>query len=263
MESGSQQSTAERIALIASTLVCAFLLAAPQRRDDTRQYDEAAAEKLRTLSALLNSKNIDSPGEQRPGAATTRITREIHGVVDDFVRNALSPDAREPVEARIRRLLSDHQPNPEFGDLALAREANVAGGKALLLAYTVVRPPHFDVGIIRGYGLRNGRFELVAATGDDFEDYNMFKAMLPSPRAGEVWLLVWGSAHTFNGRKDRFRVYAFDGASFQTIWAPEDMFETKVTLTSTGFSIAHHLHQPPYELRDEYALTADGVIKIG
>jgi hypothetical protein len=244
-----------------ATLMCAVILAGPQRRDETRPYEEAAAVRLRTLSARLNSKTIDA-GEQRPGPATARITREIHGVVDDFVRDAMSPDGPESVEARIRTLLVNHRPDPEFGDLALAREANVAAGQALILAYTIVRPPHFDVGTIRGYGLRNGRFELVATTGDDFADYNMFKAALPSQRAGEFWLLVWGSEHTFNGRRDRFRVYAFDGTAFETIWAPEDMFETHVTLTRTGFSIAHHLREPPYELNDEYALTVDGVIKI-
>ena len=80
---------------------------------------------------------------------------------------------------------------------------------------------------------------------------------------GEVWLLVWGDAHTFNGRLVRFRVYAFDGYAFQTVWAPEDMLSATVTFTSTGFSIAHELRELPYELTDDYALTVDGVIKIG
>lgn len=233
-----------------------------QRDGVTELQDDAAASKLRALSARLTYRDIDPADKERYLTLLPEITRRIHSVVDEYIRDARRLQSSESIQARVRTLLSDHHQNPEYGDLAFAREADLAAGRSLVLAYTIVRPPHFDVGTIRGYRVENGHFDLVATTGDDFEDCNMFKAEVPSRRAGELWLLVWGARHTFNGRKIRFRLYTFDGASFQTIWAPEDMFSAEVRLTPAGFSIDHHVSEPPYELTDEYVLTQDGVIKI-
>jgi hypothetical protein len=165
------------------------------------------------------------------------------------------------LQERVRTLLADHRPNPDYGDLPFAQEADLRAGRSLVVAYTIVRPPHFNLATIRGYRADGDRFDLIATTGDDFENYSMFKVALPSPLPLELWLLAWGQAHTFNGTKIRFRVYAFDGALFRTIWAPEDMFSATINLTKTGFVIDHHERQPPYDIRDEYVLTADGVFK--
>ncbi len=115
---------------------------------------------------------------------------------------------------------------------------------------------------IRGYRWNLDRFELKASTGDDFAGYNMFKAELQSPQRGEFWLLAWGQAQTFNGKKVRVRVYAFDGQAFRTIWDPEDVFDATVRVIDSGFVVDHNVRYPPYQIHDEYRLTVNGPVKI-
>ena len=142
----------------------------------------------------------------------------------------------------------------------------------MAVAYTVVRGPHHDWSTIRGYHWDADRFQLVATTGDDFgkynatgefEGYSMFKAVLPSPLKNELWLLAWGQAHTFNGKRVRVRVYAFDGEKFTTAWKPEDVFNADVHVTGSGFVIDHELLTATayQKMHDVYVLTADGPIK--
>src|SRR4030095_10641405 len=143
------------------------------------------------------------------------------------------------VEGRLRAVLADHIPNPEFGDEAFARVKDLRGGRSLVVAYTVTRPPHHNLATIRGYRSVQGRFELVTATGGDFADFNMFKAEIPSPISDELWLLAWGQNHTSNGAVIRFRAYSFDGGTFKTLWSPEEFFDATVTVTDRGFLIEH------------------------
>jgi hypothetical protein len=230
-----------------------------QRAPPNQPYENSVIERLRILSAQLGSRDNDPIDRQRH---LTELTDQFRGVVDDYIRNALRPrEGSKSVQDRVRMLLADQRPHPDYADLPFAREAGLRAGHSLVVAYTIVRPPHFDLATIRGYRADGDRFDLIATTGDDFEDYSMFKVELPSPLPGEMWLLAWGQAHTFNGAKIRFRVHAFDGASFRTIWSPEDMLSAKINLTKTGFVIDHHVRQPPYDIRDEYVLTADGVFK--
>jgi hypothetical protein len=60
----------------------------------------------------------------------------------------------------------------------------------------------------------------------------------------------------------RFRIYAFDGEAFRTMWAPDDMFNAEVAIRDRGFEIRHTLRSDPAwpSVRDEYDLTADGPI---
>jgi hypothetical protein len=102
----------------------------------------------------------------------------------------------------------------------------------------------------------------VAVTGDDFARYNMFKAEIPSPIAGELWLLAWGQGHTSNGAVIRFRVYSFDGDTFKTVWSPEDFFGAEVTLTDRGFLIDHIPRQANYPTKDEYMVTPEGPVRV-
>ena len=128
-----------------------------------------------------------------------------------------------------------------------------------MLSYNV-----FGEGIIRGYRVLPIGIEPVATAGKDFSGYGMYTADLRSPFVGELWLLVWGQGHTFNGKRVRFRIYSFDGERFNTVWSPEDMLDAEVTLTDSGFSIAHRLkNELPWRLvRDDYVVTAQGAVKV-
>jgi hypothetical protein len=59
-----------------------------------------------------------------------------------------------------------------------------------------------------------------------------------------------GSGTSANAPIMRFRVNSFDGATFKTVWSPEDFFDAKVTVTDRDFLIEHRL-QPvrPIERR--------------
>ena len=79
----------------------------------------------------------------------------------------------------------------------------------------------------------------------------MFKAELRSPVPGEFWLLAWGQAQTFNGKKVRCRVYAFDGEAFRTMWSPEDVFDATIEVTDPGFTVEHVTRPERALLREE------------
>jgi len=134
-------------------------------------------------------------------------------------------------------------------------------GRSLIVAYTVKRPPHHDLATIRGYRDVQGRFELAAVTGDEFAGFNMFKTEIPSPIAGELWLLAWGQGHTSNGPIMRFRAYSFDGVTLKTVWSAENFYDAKVTIKGRGFLIEHRPNRAPYMTKDEYIVSPDGPVK--
>jgi len=176
-------------------------------------------------------------------------------------------DARAPisgeVEARLRRVLSEHVIEPAFGDPPFARVKELLLGRSLVAAYTIIRPPHHHIATVRGYReSADGKFQLVATAADDFEDFYMFKAELAPPFAGELWLLTWGQARTFNGSKFRIRVISFDGASFRTVWSPEDIYNVNVRLEDPGFVITHIPPGESWPLEEAYALASTGPVKV-
>jgi len=152
--------------------------------------------------------------------------------------------------------------------LALVEDLPV--GRLLVTGYVFVRGLHEPVSTIAGYRSINGRFQLVASTGADFDGHGLFTAQLPSQVPGEVWILAWGPAFTFNGTKIRMRMIAFDGTQFRDLWTPDDMLNAKVSISAQGAITIEHRdperyyirRQPPFTLRDEYILRPTGPIRI-
>jgi hypothetical protein len=238
------------------------MIASAQRSQSPEEYDREATTRVKALSERLRFRENDPVDRRRYYAELKEVTKRLRTEVDRYIHVAFSPtEASSSVQGRLRTLLAEHKPNPDYGDLALARIGDLRGGQSLLVAYAIVRPPHHDAATIRGYRLGVDGYDLMATTGDDFDGYGMFKQDLQSPIPGELWLLTWGQAHTFNGTKIRFRVYAFDGEKFRTVWSPDDLFDATVRFSDSGFAIDHHVRQPPSELHDEYVLTPDGPVK--
>ncbi|MGH9386616.1 MAG: hypothetical protein ACRD2N_20280 [Vicinamibacterales bacterium] len=225
-----------------------------------RDHDEAA--RITRLSSGLFFRGDEADAGRRLAEMdwlTDRLQREVDRYIQTTFTVAHDPDG---IQRRLRTLLGAHAPNPEFGDLPFTRLAGLRFGSSLIVAYTLVRGPHHNLATIRGYRATREGFELVATTGDDFEGYGMFKAELQSPIDDEFWLMAWGQAHTFDGRRVRFRIYAFDGEAFKTMWSPEDLFDAEDPhITGLIFSIDHRVRQPRYDIHDEYLLTASGPIK--
>jgi hypothetical protein len=167
-------------------------------------------------------------------------------------------ETSQQIEDRLKTLLM-RKPEPDYGDLAFARVADLPTGRSLLVAYTIVRPPHHNLATVRGYRRTLAGFELVAVTARDFEGFNMFMKELRSPIPNQLWMLAWGQAHTANGKFVRCRVYAFDGKTFKTMWSPEEMFRADVRVWESGLAIDHYVR--PNDIHDEYLITPNGPLK--
>ena len=245
--------------LVSITIPVVALVQPPQ---NVEQYQREATARVTALSERLHYRDDDPADQRRFYSELKDLTDRLRRVVDSYIHAAVSTtEDSERVQTRLRTLLTAHRPQPDFGDLAFARAGNLRGGQALLVAYTIVRPPHHDSATIRGYRAASDGFELVATAGGEFDGYGMFEKQLQAQVPGEIWLFAWGRAHTFNGTKIRFRLYAFDGEHFRTLWSPEDMFNATVSFRDSGFAIDHHVSTAPFDLHDEYLLTPDGPVK--
>jgi len=230
----------------------------------TGQRSTLDERQLQEVRARINKLSEDFHPTQGITRDVDPIHLRIRAEIDGYIRTAfnLAQTTSSEIEERLRAVLAEHIPNPGYGDQAFARVKDLRRDRSLIVAYTIMRPPHHDLATIRGYRGAQGRFELVATTGADFAGYNMFKAEIPSPIAGELWLLAWGQGHTSNGSIMRFRVYSFDGATFKTVWSPDYFFGAKVTVTDRGFLIEHFSPaHAPYPTKDEYVVTPQGPIR--
>lgn len=250
------------IRIVPLLIMTLALAGAAQLSHPAGASDHEIAGRIAALSTGLHFNGADPAESAQRYAELGKLTDRVRAEVDGYVQAALkASEGSEQIQARLRTILADHKPNPEYGDLPFARVADLRNGRSLVVAYTLVRGPHDDSATIRGYRWTLNRFEPVGTTGEDFAGYNMFKAELRSPFTGELWLLAWGQAQTYNGKKVRFRVYAFDGQDFRTVWHLEDMFNAALRITDSGFVIDHEERYPPYEIHDEYRLTVNGPIK--
>jgi hypothetical protein len=122
---------------------------------------------------------------------------------------------------------------------------------------------------IQAYRQSATGWQLVAETGDDLDHHGLFLMQVPSPRAGEVWLLAYGGLTGFNGRKIRMRMYGFNGEKFSTIWSPRDRLDATVALEGPTIILRYideehyyKLRVPPYHRVDRLALTLQGVEEL-
>jgi hypothetical protein len=249
---------------VLTLIVATTVTISSQQSTSNSEQAPAIADRIAELTTHLqiSSSNPDPSDEwyAQLDAWTNRLVSEV----DNYIQANFNPsESAQGLQSKLRALLKSHVPNSEYGDLPLVQVADLPSGRVLLVAYTIVRGVHHSLPIVRGYQWVTNKFRLVGHAADDFYDYNMFKSVLPSPIKGEIWLLAWGQAHTFNGKKVRARIYAFDGRTFATVWNPEDVYNADVRVTGNGFVIDHELldRRPPQEVHDEYVLTPAGPVK--
>jgi hypothetical protein len=245
--------------LSTSTLVLTLgLLGAAQGTTLTQREGEITA-RVSALMMRLDYRDTDPADKDRYFKDMDDVTAGVRGEIDNYLQSVVDP--REPsqqIQSRLRKLLP-RTPNPLYGDAPFVQVAELPTGRSLLVAYTIVRPPHHNWATVRGYLQTSDRFQFMGETARDFDGFNMFKRELRSPIPGELWLMAWGQSEGGNGKIVRFRVYAFDGRSFRTVWNPADMFDANVSFSDSRFVIDHY--QRPYEIHDQYLLTPDGVLK--
>jgi len=218
--------------------------------------DAAVAQKIAELSSRLERASANP--KERDVASS-----EVREEVKNFVESSLKPaDSQEAIQKRLRYVLQTQVPDFEFSDAPAIRVANLRNGRALVLTYSVVRPPHFDLPTITAFSAFGGQFRQSASLGNDFEGYTLFTHEIPSPSKDELWLLAGGKAFTFNGSKFRFRVYKFDGNDFETLLAPDDVFDASVQILPDGFSISHYVREQQSSVTDQYKALGTGLIKV-
>jgi hypothetical protein len=240
-------------------LACGLVGSAEQAAAPVEQGERNLTARVAGLLARLVYREGDKADTDRYYGEMDRVTDQLREEIDSYIALvANSTPTSKGIEERLDGLLT-RKPHPSYGDLPFARVADLRAGKSLVVAYTVVRPPHHDSATVRGYRAGLARFELMAVTGDDFDGYNMFKKELRSPLSDELWMLAWGQAETANGKIVRFRLYAFDGEMFRTVWSPDDMVDAELRFSAPGFSIDHY--RRPNQIHDEFVLTAQGPLK--
>jgi hypothetical protein len=220
------------------------------------QRDRAVAQRVAALSARLQGT---TPYEGEGRNIADAIRKEIAA----FVESDFSPsESSELMHQRLITALGNPLAASEFGDPPKIRAANLRHGRGLLVAYSIAWPPHFDAPTITAFSEAGGQFTQTASVGEHFDGYGLFTHDIASPVQGVLWVLAGGQAHTFNGAKFRFRLYAFDGATLDTIWAPDDMFSAKLEMLADGFAITHLLREDRSFTTEQYKTTVNGLVRV-
>ena len=246
-------------AVLSMTAVLGIVI--PQTASLLAQPDiDAASKRIAELSAGFESLDEATPED---AGRRDEIANAIRAEVERFIESSVNPAARsDDAQSRLRGILRTHVPASEHSDPPKARMADLRNGRSLVIAYSVVRPPHFDLATITAFTQDGNELRLAARTGEDFEGHTLMTMDVTSPVPGTMWILASGRAFTFNGSKSRYRLYAFDGTAFETVWAKDDVFSSKVKLLPDGFAITHYVRELREDVTDEYRVTASGVVQV-
>ena len=228
-----------------------------------QQADTNTAIRIAALSDLLPQEDVAALRTDDLEKERDKITSQIRAEVARFIESSVQPsETSEAAQKRLRFVLATQVPGFEYSDPPTARMANLRHGRALVVAYTVVRPPHFDSALISGFREDAGRFHLAATTGSDFDGYTMFTLDLPSPSRDLMWVLAGGREFTFNGSKFRFRLYSFDGDEFRTLWNPDDVFDATIRILPDGIALSHRVRERQETVTEQYQVTANGLFRV-
>ena len=202
------------------------------------------------------------PSESADEATIAHLTGEIRQEVTRLLQSDVLADTDVAAVAQaLRTALRSHTPGLEHTDLPTVREfSQLRAGRALVVSYAVVRPPHFDSSRLFGFVARDGRFTQTDTAGAEFEGHTMFSRAL-GPADGEVaCFVVGGQATTFNGARFRFRAYEFDGLAFRRLWAPPDVFDATLQARGREFTLSYR-ERPQGALRTARYVCTPGALR--
>jgi hypothetical protein len=150
------------------------------------------------------------------------------------------------------------------------------GGRFLVIGVDVARigPPPEDAMSLRAYKETAGQFkpvaniELVRGDSDapELRGGLQVAALRSQPVPGEFWFIAWARVESARGAVITLRVYGFDGTRFRTVAATGDVlvdgFPQAVRTTQDGFSVTRLVDETKRRLIEEYAVTANGPVKL-
>jgi hypothetical protein len=242
--------------LVASLVLAVERVAATQSPGpaDADPASEIQARVGRLIQRLRASNGVTEDGTWE------RVRDEIDGLFSGIA----AAEPSDGVEDRLRRALEGHEPDPEHSRLPIARAADLRHGRSVVAAYVIVRGPHHDVAVVRGFAEGpDGRLHPVASL-TEFDGHGLFLEELSSPVEGESWFIGWGRPAGAKDALARVRVFSFDGSQFRVLWSPPDMDRVSIAVTGTGYTLTHHTADvnPPSFVTDEFVLTPTGPDRV-
>ena len=247
------------------------LLASQMPAQAPPSTDEMQAAKAKVDALLKQRPAFDAKNEARYRNVRAEWVKAVEDSIDNYLTTALDADHAAPSDVRtaLASLGSLDLMGPDLVGPPLGLVTTINGVRYVVAAYLLYRDGvMWDNTSVRVCAYRdvNGRLEVADSTGADLDGYGLFSAEVPAPSSGEVWILTWGNLGGYNGRMIRFRLFAFNGQSFRTIWSPTDMREATIAITPSGFTIhrfddERYLASPrilPYYLGEDYVLLPDG-----
>jgi hypothetical protein len=221
---------------------------------------ETASKRIAELSSEFENLQGATP---REASRRDDLAKAIRSEVERFIQSSVRPIAgSDEVQSKLRSVLRAHVPGFDTSDPPKARVVDLRYGRSLVIAYSVVRPPHFDLPTITAFAQDGGEFRLAAKTGEDFEGHTLATIDVASPVPGVMWILASGRAFGFNGSKSRFRLYAFDGNTFETVWAKDDVFSATAKALPDGFELTHYVRELQSDVTEQYRSTPSGVVRV-
>lgn len=189
------------------------------------------------------------------------VTLQIYEVVDDFVRRAGITD-QETLQTALAGVL--HGAASE-SPIVVTKTENTACHTSI--AFELPRKTELMIGpgstafTLRCYRNIRGELVLVDAVGKDMDGYSSVQLFqFPKPPEDEDWFLVTGRLSGANGPNTRSRIYRLTGGTFQTVWAPANIWaDLQFTVTEIGFSFTGPLYRENATLRETYSISDHGV----
>ena len=218
--------------------------------------DHSIADRIAALSARLQDM---TPFEAEGRDFADGIRKEVMA----FIEGDLVPsDPIELSQARLLTILRRLWTDSTSSEAPKLRWRRLRHGRGLLVAYSLQWEPHHDSPTLTAFSDAGGTLNQVASVGKDFEGYGLYTHDIASPADGVMWALAWGQAHTFNGQKMRYRIYSFDGATLETVWAPDDMISATLEVLPDGFAITHLIREDRTNRTDQYKVTPNGLVRV-
>lgn len=261
--------TLRRFAILAGGLALVLRLAPAQEMSPAARAAERAG-KMKELSSQLQVRNQDDAGRYTP-EFRDRLTAQARELLRGQVQDTLDEFGGD-ANALLRTLkLLAASPPPEYSEAPYAFRTPIWGVPVVIIGFELERggvgAPETKV-FMQAYRKGLTGWELAAETGDDFDHYRLNVKQLTSPLPDEVWFLAYGDLTGYNGHKIRFRIYAFDGERFTTVWSPPDRREAEVKVEGYDLEIKYldekqkELRQSPLFRTDRYFLGVSGVEEV-
>jgi hypothetical protein len=142
--------------------------------------------------------------------------------------------------------------------------ANLRGSKVAVVAFNIRYGPEGFWNsrvFLQGFRRVGLRYEPVAEE-EAYSDAGLKVQEIDSPRDGEIWMLLHGqeAPQQYMGYAESFRLYAFDGYAFKTLWWTGRKINPEIQVVKNMISITSEDHDVPPVSGSGYRLIKETVV---